>query len=538
MKISLFSALVISLSLTAISYAGSATWNLNPTNGDWNTAANWTPVTVPNQPADVATFATSNQTSVSFTTPGFTTISGVTFNSGASPFTIGVGPAGTGTVELELSGTGIVNNSGIIQNVFVNQTVGSETILDFQNSATAGDLMQYVIGSGEINFDDFSSAGTSTITMNGGFSFFRDSSTAAQATLILKGSDSAPAEMTFISSTTSAGSATFIVNGTGGGAGNVCGMGGNSSTAIFTANGAIDSAHGPGQVTFGSAGGAATVTANPGTNGGAGGLIFYNGSNDVNTDRMILVGATNGGSGSGTLDIESASVTIGSLEGNGLVKLGGFLTVGANNLSTKFSGVIEDASSFELGTLVKTGTGTLTLSGVSTYTAGTQINGGTLLVTNRTGSGTGANVVSVNSGTLGGTGIISNSVVVGTASTVGALAPGAGKKTGTLTVLTHLTFSARGKYVVDLNSTNARADQVSVAKGVTITRGATASIVDRGNALLAPGTGFTIINNIASSKISGSFNNLRDGSTLTVGSNTYLVSYSGGDGNDLTLTVQ
>ena len=34
--------------------AGSATWNLNPTSNDWNTAANWTPMTVPNGPSDEA----------------------------------------------------------------------------------------------------------------------------------------------------------------------------------------------------------------------------------------------------------------------------------------------------------------------------------------------------------------------------------------------------------------------------------------------------------------------------------------------------
>jgi hypothetical protein len=45
-------------------YAGSATWNLNPTSGEWNTAANWTPATVPDGPSDVATFGLSNQTSV------------------------------------------------------------------------------------------------------------------------------------------------------------------------------------------------------------------------------------------------------------------------------------------------------------------------------------------------------------------------------------------------------------------------------------------------------------------------------------------
>lgn len=45
-------------------YASSATWNLNPTSGEWNTAANWTRATVSDSPRDVATFGLSNQTSV------------------------------------------------------------------------------------------------------------------------------------------------------------------------------------------------------------------------------------------------------------------------------------------------------------------------------------------------------------------------------------------------------------------------------------------------------------------------------------------
>ena len=36
----------------------------------------------------------------------------------------------------------------------------------------------------------------------------------------------------------------------------------------------------------------------------------------------------------------------------------------------------------------------------------------------------------------------------------------------------------------------------------------------------------------------GTFANLADGSTLTAGRNKLLVSYTGGDGNDLTLAVQ
>src|SRR5947208_15938786 len=52
------------LSAASSAFAGSATWNLNPTSGDWNTATNWTPATVPNGPNDTATFDVSNITDV------------------------------------------------------------------------------------------------------------------------------------------------------------------------------------------------------------------------------------------------------------------------------------------------------------------------------------------------------------------------------------------------------------------------------------------------------------------------------------------
>ena len=45
--------------------AGSATWDFNPGSGDWNTAANWTPMTVPNGASDTANLALSNTTNVS-----------------------------------------------------------------------------------------------------------------------------------------------------------------------------------------------------------------------------------------------------------------------------------------------------------------------------------------------------------------------------------------------------------------------------------------------------------------------------------------
>ncbi len=67
--------------------------------------------------------------------------------------------------------------------------------------------------------------------------------------------------------------------------------------------------------------------------------------------------------------------------------------------------------------------------------------------------------------------------------------------------------------------------------------GATIRIRDASLNALPSGTVFTIIGNTAATPISGTFSNLADRSILTVASNTYLASYEGGDGNDLTLTV-
>jgi len=52
------------------------------------------------------------------------------------------------------------------------------------------------------------------------------------------------------------------------------------------------------------------------------------------------------------------------------------------------------------------------------------------------------------------------------------------------------------------------------------------------------GTVFTIIDNTPAKPIAGNFSNLPDNSIFTQSGNIFQVSYEGGDGNDLTLTVQ
>jgi hypothetical protein len=95
-------------------------------------------------------------------------------------------------------------------------------------------------------------------------------------------------------------------------------------------------------------------------------------------------------------------------------------------------------------------------------------------------------------------------------------------------------------YQFELNSSNGAADKV-IANGVSIDgRGGPIpqfSFTDLGTGTLLPGTVFKVINNTSATPIAGTFSNLPDGSIFTSNGNTYQVSYEGGDGNDLTLTV-
>ncbi|MEK7293684.1 MAG: autotransporter-associated beta strand repeat-containing protein, partial [Nitrospirota bacterium] len=90
-------------------------------------------------------------------------------------------------------------------------------------------------------------------------------------------------------------------------------------------------------------------------------------------DRINDTSVTTVASG-GTFDLNGNNETLGSIAGAGAVTLGaGTLTEGGLNTSTTFSGSISGA-----GGLTKTGTGTLTLSGVNSYGGATAINVGVI----------------------------------------------------------------------------------------------------------------------------------------------------------------
>ena len=383
--IACFSAALLLFSAQA-SRAGSATWNLNPGSNDWNTATNWTPSTVPNGPADTATFAVSNAIGVSLSL--FTEVNGIVFTSGASAFTITASP----TLSLTISGPGLTNNSGKTQGFLASVTgSGNFGTIAFTNSATAGTLATFTTSGslvanangGQVNFFntsnsgsasfinngaqvagafggytqffDTSSAGNASFTNNtgvatvlggGGGTNFHNSSTAASASFTNNGSDGPGNNGSFTDflDTASAGTATFIANGatfSGGGPGGFIEFLGNSTAAngTFISNGGAIEGANRGHTDFyeSSTAGNGTFIANggPGSDPLVGGVIRLFGDSTGGTARVEVFG-------NGNLDVSvhnAPGVTIGSIEGSGTLFLGANnLTVGSNNLDTTFSG--------------------------------------------------------------------------------------------------------------------------------------------------------------------------------------------------------
>ena len=189
--------------------------------------------------------------------------------------------------------------------------------------------------------------------------------------------------------------------------------------------------------------------------------------------------AFNLGTGSVTMNNRNGNVTIwlGALSGGPNTILQGASSysnpttyeVGGNNASTTFNGTIIDGSGS--AAVTKVGSGTLTLTGTtSTYTGGTTVSNGTLLVNNASGSGTGTGAVTVNGGTLSGTGIIAGPVTVNSG---GAFSPG--NPLGTMTISNNLVVNSGAVLAYDLGTSS---DLARVSGNLTL--GGTLNISNAG----------------------------------------------------------
>src|SRR4051794_27180093 len=145
------------------SLAGSATWDQNPLSGDWNTAANWTPQTVPNATTDIATFDASTVTNVLVDFGSNINVDSVVFDSGAPAYTITLDVS-----NLKLNGTGFVNNSGSVESVVIPEDGDLAGAMFFYNSSTAGNMISISTVGGDFFFDNTSSAGSATFNLTSG----------------------------------------------------------------------------------------------------------------------------------------------------------------------------------------------------------------------------------------------------------------------------------------------------------------------------------------------------------------------------------
>jgi fibronectin-binding autotransporter adhesin len=226
--------------------------------------------------------------------------------------------------------------------------------------------------------------------------------------------------------------------------------------------------------------------------------------------------------GNGQLDLNGHHDIIGSLAGDGgTVALGnGELSIGGDHTSTTSAAVMTGAG----GRLRKIGTGALTLTASHTYTGGTTIEAGELIV-----QGANGNMFVQTNGTLGGTGSVGLVFVQG-----GTLSPGVGPGTLNCQSVLFNSGTSGSRFHVDLDGTQPGShDQLKVAGSVELND---CKLSARLGFAGATNSQFVIIANDGADAINGTFTGLPEGQEFYVSSTPFRISYHGGDGNDVVLT--
>lgn len=371
----------------------------------------------------------------------------VSSNAGGSNLTFGGGVTGTGNLVLQSNANTAANSSKILFQTSTIDMTGSITNSGTGSTTTVGNIdttISAVIGTN-----------VTGVTQN-----------SANSRLILSGLNTFTANISVTAGSLHASVSNTTNNPTAGALGNAQATGrtvtvGAGAILNFTAANVMG-------------GGASTpklkLIANGGTIRNTGNIFNMLGPVELNGGTL----SSFGGGGlfpSFTLNGEvtvggSAASTISTSGTNGQI---GLLTAGTTfNVADAVSGsdlnvtgiLANFGNPLNLGRLIKTGPGTMTLSGINTYSGATTINEGSLILSSP-GSTAVASAVTVNGGDLGGTGTIGGNVTVAAA---GNLSPGIAA--GTLNITGNLDISAMasgaGKLKFDLDTLAGTSDQIAI----------------------------------------------------------------------------
>ncbi len=371
----------------------------------------------------------------------------ITSNAGGSNLTFGGGVTGSGNLVLQSNANTAANSSKILfQTGSINMT-GSITNSGTGSTTTVGNIdttISAVIGTN-----------VTGVTQN-----------SANSRLILSGLNTFTGDISITAGSLHANLSNATNNPAAGALGNAQATGrtltvGTDATLNFTAANVMG-------------GGGSTPKLKLIANGGT---IRNTGNNFNMLGPVELNGGTLSSFGGGglfpsfTLNGEvtvggSAVSTISTSGTNGQI---GLLTAGTTfNVADAVIGSDLDVTGvlanfgnpLNLGRLIKTGLGTMTLSGINTYSGATTINAGALILSSP-GSTAATSAVTVNGGDLGGTGTVGGNVTVAAA---GNLAPGI--TAGTLNITGTLDISAMasgaGKLKFDLDALAGTNDQIVV----------------------------------------------------------------------------
>jgi autotransporter-associated beta strand protein len=251
--------------------------------------------------------------------------------------------------------------------------------------------------------------------------------------------------------------------------------------------------------------------------------------------------------GAGTITVAAAQSSIGALTvSNGGIKLGisepftSSLDLTVNGGTFDLNGFTETLDSVVLdggNILNSTGTSAQYLAGVFDLRSGTvsaRLGGNGALT--KTTSGivilSGANIftggTTVQAGTLELTGSLNSSLTV----TNGIL--GLGATTGTRSVNASLTIQSGGTLRIRLQGPTAGTQYDRINSSGTVNLSGNLEVIASPN--LPSGTTFTILGKSSAGAINGSFSGKPQGAVFSANGQHFSISYTGGDGNDVTLT--